>query len=117
MVSRRRFLASGQLAGPEYKYDRPFVRANTADLHLAWDVTYAPGILKAVGYKNGQMVAENSVITAGKPAAIKLTVDTAGLDADGQHAALLHAEVLDVQGRIVPTASNMLTFTVEGDGR
>ena len=99
------------------KYDRPFVHTNTADLHLSWDVTYAPGILKAIGYKNGRKVAEDSVITAGTPAAIKLTVDTAGLYADGQHVALLHVEVLDAQGRIVPTAGNVLTFTVEGVGR
>jgi beta-galactosidase len=44
-------------------------------------------------------------------------VDTAGLYADGQHVALLHVEVQDAQGRIVPTAGNMLTFTVEGVGR
>jgi beta-galactosidase len=99
------------------KYDRPYVHTSTADLHLSWDVTYAPGILKAIGYKNGQKVAEDSVITAGAPAAIKLTVDTAGLYADGQHVALLHVEVLDAQGRIVPTAGNALTFTVEGNGR
>jgi beta-galactosidase len=99
------------------KYDRPFVRTNTADLHLSWDVDYAPGILKAIGYKNGRQVAEDSVITAGEAAAIKLMVDTAGLYADGQHVALLHVEVLDAQGRIVPTAGNTLTFTVEGNGR
>jgi beta-galactosidase len=30
---------------------------------------------------------------------------------------LLHVEVLDAQGRIVPTAGNALSFTVEGDCR
>ncbi len=99
------------------KYERPFVHTNTADLHLFWDVTYEPGILKAIGYKNGLKVAEDSIITAGEPSTIKVTVDSTCLYADGQHVALLHVEVLDTKGRIVPTAKNALTFTVEGDNR
>jgi beta-galactosidase len=99
------------------KYDRPFVRTNTADLHLSWDVTYAPGVLKAIGYRNGHEVAEDSVVTSGAPAAIRLIMDTGGLYADGQDVALLHVEVLDAQGRFVPTAGNALSFTVEGVGR
>jgi len=93
------------------------VRTNTADLHLSWDVTYAPGVLKAIGYRNGHEVAEDSVVTSGAPAAIRLIMDTGGLYADGQDVALLHVEVLDAQGRFVPTAGNALSFTVEGVGR
>jgi beta-galactosidase len=99
------------------KYDRPFVRTNTADLHLSWDVTYAPGVLKAIGYKNGQMVAEDSIVTAGPPSALRLTVDTNDLYADGQQIALVHVEVLDAQGSIVPTAGNALYFNIEGNAR
>ena len=44
----------------------------TADLHLSWDVPYEPGILKAVGIKDGQPVVDlrnkNNRRTVGDPA-------------------------------------------------
>ena len=49
----------------------------TSDLHLAWDVPYEPGTLRAVGTKNGQTVATAEISTTGDPAAIELTVDRA----------------------------------------
>lgn len=99
------------------QYDRPMVHTNTADLHVSWDVTYEPGTLKVIGYKNGREVVEDSVVTAGTPAAIKILQDTFALYADGQDAALLHVEIVDAQGHLVPTAASSLTFTVEGAGR
>ncbi len=47
----------------------------TNDLHLAWDVPYEPGTLKAVGTRNGQTVATVEIATTGEPAAIQLAVD------------------------------------------
>ena len=37
------------------KYDKPRVFPTTSDLHLQWDVPYAPGTLKAVGKKTGRL--------------------------------------------------------------
>ena len=47
----------------------------TSDLHLAWDVPYEPGTLKAVGSKGGKTAVEVEVSTTGDPAAIQLSVD------------------------------------------
>ena len=33
-----------------------FVRPDTADLHLKWTVPYEPGVLKAIGKRNGEVV-------------------------------------------------------------
>ena len=99
------------------KYDRPPVNATTADLHLTWDVAYEPGTIKAVGHKNGKQVIIEEIHTAGKPAALHLTTDSTTVSADGKDVALVHVEVLDAQGNIVPYADNLITFTVKGSGK
>ena len=38
-------------------------------LHVAWDVPYSPGTLKAIGKKAGRIVANDEVHTVGKPVA------------------------------------------------
>ena len=43
--------------------------------HLKWDVPYAAGTLKAVGYTNGVAVLTDTVVTTGAPTAITLTPD------------------------------------------
>jgi beta-galactosidase len=94
-------------------YERPD-RANptTADLHLSWDVPYAPGTLKIVGRRQGQVVAEQELKTAGDPASIHLKLDRPTLTPSG----VAHVEValLDKDGTLVPDASTPLTFNLDG---
>ena len=80
------------------------------------DVEFVPGTLKAVGYNNGKAVAQYSVETVGKPAAIKLSTieDPAGWRADGADVALVQIEVVDVQGRRCPLANDMIHYELEG---
>ena len=87
----------------------------TADLHLAWDILYEPGTLKAVGRREGQVVATDEVATAGEPAAVRLAVDKAAARADGRDVVHAVVEIVDGEGRIVPTAANEVTFDVEGE--
>src|SRR5271165_305219 len=54
----------------------------TSDLHLAWDVPYEPGTLRAVGAKGGQTVVTVELSTTGDPAAIGLSLDRETLRAD-----------------------------------
>jgi beta-galactosidase len=86
----------------------------TSDLHLAWDVEYQPGTLRVVGTKDGQVVASEEVVTTGEPASIRLTADKDTLDADRRDVAHLTVEIVDDEGRVVPTASNSLRFSVTG---
>ena len=86
----------------------------TSDLHLAWDITYEPGTLRAVGTKGGQIVASEEVVTTGEPAGIEVQSDKATLDADGRDIAHLTVKIVDEQGRMVPTAGNSLKFSVTG---
>jgi beta-galactosidase len=87
---------------------------STGDLHLQWDVMYEPGTLRLVGSRGGQVVATDEITTTGEPASIELQPDKITLAADGRDIAHLVVKVVDDKGRIVPTASNMLMFTVDG---
>jgi beta-galactosidase len=104
-------------------YDRPFINGTTADLHLSWDVPYEPGVVKAIGHKNGKLVAVDSIQTTGKPVSLRITVDTSYASAGGrtggrqQKVALLHVDVIDAAGRVVPSADNVLIFSLSGDAR
>ena len=89
----------------------------TADLHLAWDVPYQPGTLRAIGRKDGRILKLLEVSTTGPAAAIRLTVDEARLTTSREDVAHVKVEVTDEQGRMVPTADDPLTFAVSGSGR
>ena len=43
-----------------------------SDMHLAWDVPYEPGELKAVAMKGGKVIRTTVTRTAGPPARIEL---------------------------------------------
>jgi beta-galactosidase len=84
--------------------------------HLEWRVKYEPGVLEARGSKDGKVVLVEKRETTGKPESIRLTADRTEIDADGEDIAILRVEVLDKEGRAVPTAGNMISFRVSGEG-
>jgi beta-galactosidase len=89
----------------------------TADLHLAWDVRYAPGVLKAVGVRGSDIAATCEVRTTGAAAAIRLSADRSRLRADGRDVAHVQVEITDAAGLRVPTANDDITFELSGNGR
>jgi beta-galactosidase len=84
--------------------------------HLEWKVKYEPGVLEARGTKDGKVVLVEKRETTGQPESIRLTPDRSEIDADGEDVAVLRVEVLDKEGRAVPTADNMISFKVSGEG-
>ena len=96
--------------------DRAKVLRTTGDLHLSWDVRYEPGALKAVGTKDGKVVATAEIFTTGQPAAIGLSSDRESLVTDQRDVAHVAVSILDDKGRVVPTANNEVTFEIEGAG-
>jgi len=97
-------------------YERPD-RNNptTADLHLSWDVAYAPGKLQVIGRRQGAVVAQQELVTAGDARALKVSVDNKALAPDG--VAHVDVAVVDANGNVVPDASTPLTFEVTGAAR
>ena len=86
-------------------------------MHLEWKVKYEPGVLEARGTKDGKIVLTEKRETAGEPASILLTADRIEIHADGEDVAILRVEVLDKEGRPVPTADTLINFKVTGEGR
>lgn len=89
----------------------------TSDLHLRWTVPYQPGTLRAVGYKDGNAVANEEIITSGLPVSISLAPDKSQIRANQRDVVHVTVQLLDAQGRVVPTADQEINFAVEGAGR
>lgn len=85
---------------------------------LMWmAVKYQPGTLKVVALdENGNPVAEKEIKTAGKPHKIILESDVKTLKANGEDLAYITVSVVDKNGIFCPTATNQLTFKVDGEG-
>ena len=84
------------------------------NVHLEWKVKFEPGVIEARGYQGGQKVLTAKRETTGAPARIVLRPDRMRIDADGEDVAMVAAEVVDAQGRIVSTADNEIAFTISG---
>ncbi|MDR0864467.1 MAG: DUF4982 domain-containing protein [Candidatus Symbiothrix sp.] len=87
------------------------------DLHVYWRVPFEPGTLKAVSRKDGKEVLSQEIKTAGEPVSIRLTADRKEIQASGKDLSFVTVEVLDKDGNIVPTANNLIQFSVEGPGK
>jgi beta-galactosidase len=82
---------------------------------LRWDyVTYQPGEVKVVAYKNGKEWATSTVRTAGSPARLDASADRSTISADGRDLSFITVRVADENGRTVPQANNPITFSIEG---
>lgn len=85
--------------------------------HLKWKAVYQPGKVVAVGYKNGRRIMSKTIETTKPAAKIVLRSDRQTIDADGRDLAVVTVEIQDIEGHIVPDASPLLTFCLDGDGR
>ena len=87
------------------------------EFHLAWQVPYAAGTLRAVAMRGGKVVAEDRVETTGAPAKLELSVDRPVVRADGQDLAFVTVRVVDANGRLVRAGgNNLVKFTLSGGG-
>jgi beta-galactosidase len=85
--------------------------------HLEWKVPYKAGVLVARGYLGGKQVIVDTKETTDTPACVKLSSRKTTIAADGDDVALVTVEVLDNQGRQVPTADNLVRFDLSGPGK
>jgi beta-galactosidase len=84
--------------------------------HLEWKVKYEPGVLEARGTKDGKVVLAEKRETTGEPESIRLTPDRTEIHADGEDVTIVRVEVLDKEGRAIPTADPTISFKVSGEG-
>ena len=67
-----------------------------------------------VAYKNGKVVAEKKIVTAGKATQIKLVPDRTEIDADGYDLSFITVKIEDAEGNFCPLADNLVNFNIEG---
>lgn len=84
--------------------------------HLKWNVNYEPGTVKAVAYKQGRTF-EKEISTTGLPTEVVVTPYKTTLIANGEDVAVINISAVDREGRVVPTADNVIRFKVEGDAK
>lgn len=82
--------------------------------HVVWRVKYEPGTIKAVSRKDGKVVMEKEIHTAGEPAQIRLLADRTEIQADGTDLSFITVEIVDKDGNLCPNADNLVNFDVQG---
>jgi beta-galactosidase len=86
-----------------------------------WQVVYQPGILKALAFRQGQLVTQSTIETTSEPIALGLEIhesfDASTIPADGRFAVPITVFAVDEHGRRVPTASNFVRFDLTGHGK
>ena len=81
----------------------------TTEYHVGWRVTFDPGEVKAVSRKDGRVVCEQTIKTAGAPDHIRLSIDY-----QGKELTFITAEVVDKDGNLCPWAEDQMVFISEG---
>jgi beta-galactosidase len=98
---------------PEGRYDMHNTKAKlNSEYHVGWRVTFDPGEVKVVARKDGKVVGEQTIKTAGAPAKIRLSKDY-----QGKNTTFVTAEVVDKDGNLCPWAEDQIYFIYEGDGK
>jgi len=97
---------------------------------IRWDrFNYEPGYIEAIARTDGKIVARHREETAGPAVALRLVADSGvknervknervkneKWEADGLDLSHVRVEAIDKKGRVVPTATDDITFTVTGD--
>lgn len=78
--------------------------------HVMWRVKYEPGEVKAVARKDGKVVREQVIKTAGQPDHIQLSIDY-----QGKTTTFVKAEVVDKDGNRCPWAENQVFFESDAE--
>ncbi len=87
------------------------------EYRIVWnDVTYQPGELKVIAYKNGKKWATDTVKTTGAAQKLAMQPDRVKIQADGKDLSYVTVTVEDKSGLQVPRSKNHIQFSVEGPG-
>lgn len=87
------------------------------EYRLRWDsVVYTPGVLNVVAYKDGEEWAEDVVKTTGEPKKIVAFTNDSLILSDENMLSFVTVRIADSNGLTVPTANNLIEFTMDGPG-
>lgn len=80
-----------------------------------FDITYDPGEMKAVAYRDGRPTAEDSIRTASEITKLQVECDREGSEADGESLVYLNISATDAAGRLNMFNQKKVAIKVEGD--
>ena len=81
-----------------------------------WTVPFQPGKLRAEAKNGGAIVATDELKTAGTPAKIALSTDPGSLGTSFDDVSFVKATITDANGVEVPSANDLVSFSVTGPG-
>ncbi|UII23711.1 beta-galactosidase GalB [Fulvivirga ligni] len=93
------------------------MRKQGDDMHVMWRLNYEPGTVKMITRKNGQQISAKEIKTAGQAAIIKLQADRSEIMADNKDLSFVTVSIHDADGNLVPNASDLIQFKLEGEGQ
>jgi beta-galactosidase len=82
----------------------------------SWQVSFAPGVIKAVGKNHGRSVANHQLRTAGPAAKLLLSKEHGRLTPVWDDVCYVKATVVDSDDIPVPDADSLITFSLMGPG-
>jgi beta-galactosidase/beta-glucuronidase len=83
---------------------------------LRWEVPNEPGVVRAIGKRDGTEAARFELATAGAPQHLELAPDKTTLQANGSDLAHVEIRVVDADGRRVYGADQMIEAALSGAG-
>ena len=86
-------------------------------IRLEWNAIYKPGVMEVRGYNGGKQVASEKHYTTGEPYSISAIGHKQALKANGTDLVVVNIDIKDKKGRTVPTADNLVNFTVSGPAK
>lgn len=87
------------------------------ELHVMWRIPFEPGTLRAVSRKNGRIILVKEIRTAGEPAKIELITDKKIIHPHQNEFAFVTVRIVDKNGNLVPDASDLIKFSITGNGQ
>ncbi len=90
---------------PKY-FDSPY--------RLRWDVSYEPGVIEIVAYKEGKEVKRSVIKTSKEPNKISLMADREVINADGKDVSFITVKIEDENSIFCPLSDNKIEFKITG---
>ncbi|WP_281635466.1 glycoside hydrolase family 2 TIM barrel-domain containing protein [Flavobacterium marginilacus] len=87
------------------------------DLHIFWRVKFEPGTLKAISRKDGKVVLEKEIYTAGTASKIDLKANKTTVKNDTYDLVYVTVSIQDKDGNLLPNANDLIHFEVTGGGK
>ncbi|MGI5894937.1 MAG: glycoside hydrolase family 2 TIM barrel-domain containing protein [Candidatus Merdivicinus sp.] len=80
------------------------------DTIMRWNHINLPAEVRVVGYKNGKIVVQDSLVQYGSAAKLHAVVDGCFLEKDGSQTVVINIDIQDRDGNLVEIADNLITL-------